>query len=90
MSNLEDERILNLHFLEKGWPKVEHPRRHGCGTTLLEKVVAVQCQAKVKLNYHAAGLRIAMALPQGDTRRSRPPYPGKVLTASVVAYLLHR
>ena len=60
--------MLTLDWLEKGGPKVEQPRRRGFGTTLLEKVVAVQCQAKVELNYHPDGLRFAMALPLRDTR----------------------
>ena len=68
VSNSEGERMLNLDWLEKGGPKVEQPRRRGFGTTLLEKVVAVQCQAKVELNYHPDGLRFAMGLPLRDTR----------------------
>jgi len=68
VSNSEGERMLNLDWLEKGGPKVEQPRRRGFGTTLLEKVVAVQCQAEVELNYHPDGLRFAMALPLRDTR----------------------
>lgn len=68
VNNSEDERILSLDWLEQGGPKVEQPRRRGFGTTLLEKVVAVQCQAKVELNYHPDGLRFAMALPLRDTR----------------------
>jgi two-component sensor histidine kinase len=68
VSNSEGERMLNLNWLEKGGPKVEQPRRRGFGTTLLEKVVAVQCQAEVELNYHPDGLRFALALPLRDTR----------------------
>ena len=68
VSNSEGERMLNLDWLEKGGPKVEQPRRRGFGTTLLEKVVAVQCQAEVELNYHPDGLRFALALPLRDTR----------------------
>jgi len=68
VSNSQAERLLNLDWLEKAGPRVEQPRRRGFGTTLLEKVVAVQCQAKVDLNYHPEGLRFAMALPLRDTR----------------------
>lgn len=68
VNNLNDERILNLDWLEKGGPEVEKPRRRGFGTTLLERVVAVQCQAKVELNYHPEGLQFTMALPLRDTR----------------------
>jgi len=68
VTNSEDERILILDWVETGGPKVEQPRRRGFGTTLLEKVVAVQCQAKVELNYHPDGLRFAMALPLLEKR----------------------
>lgn len=68
LSNSGDVRILNLEWLEMGGPKVEPPRRHGFGTTLLEKVVTVQCQAKVELNYRPDGLRFTMALSLRDTR----------------------
>ena len=63
-----DDQIVNLDWLERGGPAVEEPKRRGFGTTLLEKVVAVQCNAKVELNYHRDGLRFAMALPVRDTR----------------------
>ena len=55
-----------------GWsvkgPKVEPPKRRGFGTTLLEKVVTVQCDANVELHYHRDGLQFTMALPLRDTR----------------------
>jgi two-component sensor histidine kinase len=68
VSNSQAERLLNLDWLENGGPRVKQPTRRGFGTTLLEKVVAVQCQAKVDLNYHPEGLRFAMALPLRNTR----------------------
>lgn len=68
VSNSQAERLLNLDWLENGGPRVKQPTRRGFGTTLLEKVVTVQCQAKVDLNYHPEGLRFAMALPLRDTR----------------------
>jgi two-component sensor histidine kinase len=68
VSNSQAERRLNLEWLESGGPAVEQPARRGFGTTLLEKVVAVQCQAEVHLNYQPEGVRFAMALPLRDTR----------------------
>lgn len=68
VSNSQAERRLNLDWLESGGPAVEQPARRGFGTTLLEKVVAVQCQAEVHLNYQPEGMRFAMALPLRDTR----------------------
>ena len=63
-----DAQIVNLDWQERDGPKVEQPKRRGFGTTLLEKVVAVQCDANVELNYHRDGLRFTMALPLRDTR----------------------
>ena len=61
-------QIVDLDWQERDGPKVEQPKRRGFGTTLLEKVVAVQCDASVELNYHRDGLRFTMALPLRDTR----------------------
>lgn len=68
VSNSGETQIVNLAWLERGGPAVEQPKRRGFGTTLLEKVVAVQCDAKVELNYHRDGLRFAMTFPVRDTR----------------------
>lgn len=61
-------QIVNLDWREHDGPKVEPPKRRGFGTTLLEKVVAVQCDAKIALNYDRDGLHFTMALPLRDTR----------------------
>jgi two-component sensor histidine kinase len=68
LARSDDAQIINLNWLELDGPKVDQPKRRGFGTTLLEKVVAVQCQAKVDLEYHRDGLRFNMALPLRDTR----------------------
>ena len=61
-------RQVNLDWREHNGPEVHPPKRRGFGTILLEKVVAVQCDAKVALHYHPSGLRFTMALPLRDTR----------------------
>jgi two-component sensor histidine kinase len=61
-------QIVNLDWLEREGPQVEPPTRRGFGTTLLEKVVTVQCGANVELHYHREGLQFTMALPLRDTR----------------------
>ncbi|MFI0848865.1 sensor histidine kinase [Mesorhizobium sp. IMUNJ 23232] len=61
-------RQVNLDWQEHNGPEVHPPKRRGFGTILLEKVVAVQCDAKVALHYHPGGLRFTMALPLRDTR----------------------
>lgn len=61
-------QLVNLDWQERDGPKVEPPKRRGFGTTVLEKLVVVQCGAKIELNYHPDGLRFTMALPLRDTR----------------------
>ncbi|WP_208636329.1 sensor histidine kinase [Mesorhizobium helmanticense] len=68
VSTFGNAQTVNLDWRERDGPKVEQPRRRGFGTTLLEKVVAVQCDAKVELKYHRNGLQFTMALPLRDTR----------------------
>lgn len=64
----DDGHFVNFDWLERDGPEVEPPTRRGFGTTLLEKVVAVQCDAKIALNYHRKGLHFTMVLPLRDTR----------------------
>jgi two-component sensor histidine kinase len=63
-----DAPILSFDWREINGPPVVLPKRRGFGTTLLEKVVAVQCNAKIELRYHSEGLQFAMQLPLRDTR----------------------
>jgi two-component sensor histidine kinase len=61
-------KVVNLNWQESNGPPVEPPKRRGFGTILLEKVVAVQCDAKVELNYKPAGLQCTIVLPLRETR----------------------
>ena len=63
-----DRRVLNLDWRERDGPKVNAPERRGFGTILLEKVLTVQCDAKVELDYRPDGLAFTMALPLRETR----------------------
>jgi two-component sensor histidine kinase len=63
-----DSRVVNLDWQERDGPRVDQPQRRGFGMTLLEKVVAVQCNAQVQLDFHHDGLRFTMALPLRETR----------------------
>jgi two-component sensor histidine kinase len=60
--------IVDLNWLERGGPRVDRPKRRGFGTTLLEKVLPVQCDAKVNLDYRPEGLVCTVALPLKRTR----------------------
>jgi two-component sensor histidine kinase len=68
VENSGNVQVVNLDWQERQGPKVEPPRRRGFGTTLLEKVVTVQCDAKVELSYDPDGLHFTMELPLRDTR----------------------
>lgn len=61
-------RVVNLHWREREGPRVNLPERRGFGTILLEKVLTVQCDAKVELDYRPEGLVFTMALPLRETR----------------------
>jgi len=68
LSKTGDVQMVVLDWRERNGPLVTPPKRRGFGTTLLEKVVAVQCEAKIELDYDPAGLHFKMALPLRDTR----------------------
>lgn len=63
-----ETQVVNLNWHEHGGPKVDQPKRRGFGTTLLEKVLTVQCDAQVNLDYRPEGLVFTMALPLRQTR----------------------
>jgi two-component sensor histidine kinase len=63
-----DKELVDLEWHERDGPGVRLPQRRGFGTILLEKVLAVQCEAKVELDYRPEGLVFTMALPLRETR----------------------
>jgi two-component sensor histidine kinase len=69
LENSELGRVVNLGWREHDGPTVEMPTRRGFGTTLLEKVLAVQCSARIEMDYRADGLVFSMALPLRDSRQ---------------------
>ncbi|MBZ9775512.1 sensor histidine kinase [Mesorhizobium sp. CO1-1-8] len=68
LAQSKNAQVVHLDWRERDGPEVHPPQRSGFGTTLLEKVVAVQCDANVKLQYHPEGLQFAMDLPLRETR----------------------
>ena len=61
--------LVNLLWQERDGPPVQPPKKRGFGTTLLERVVAVQCNAKIGLNYDPDGFRFTMSLPLRNSRQ---------------------
>jgi two-component sensor histidine kinase len=61
-------RVVKFHWREQGGPRVDPPIRRGFATTLLEKVLTVQCDAKINVDYRPEGLVFTMAFPLRETR----------------------
>ena len=57
------ERVLELSWVESGGPVVKAPERKGFGSTLLQRVLAQQCNADVDISYEAEGLHFRMVAP---------------------------
>lgn len=67
------DRALMLDWTEQGGPSVRPPTRKGFGSTLLERVLKVQCQAEITFDYRPEGLHFRMEAPIPSTR-TVPPY----------------
>ena len=61
-------RRLSLDWRESGGPPVTAPQRKGFGSTLLQRVLAQQCNADVTIDYAQAGLHFRMEAPLLEER----------------------
>jgi len=68
MSEVEGIRKLTLEWKECGGPPVAEPKHHGFGSTLLRRVLSVQCNADVELSFDHMGLRFRMVAPLIEQR----------------------
>ncbi len=59
----EGVRRLHLEWSEFGGPPVSEPRHQGFGSTLLQRVLPMQCSSEVEVHYDRAGLRFCMDAP---------------------------
>ena len=64
----EAGRTLVLDWVETGGPRVSVPERKGFGSTLLQRVLAQQCNAVVAIDYDPAGLRFHFEAPMPGER----------------------
>jgi two-component sensor histidine kinase len=69
----EDVRKLHLEWGEFGGPPVSEPQHRGFGSTLLQRILPMQCNAKVEVQYNAEGLRFRLDAPMAE-RRLVPEY----------------
>lgn len=61
-------RTLSLEWVESGGPPVKTPERRGFGSTLLQRVLAQQCDAQVSIAYEPTGLHFRMDVPMKEDR----------------------
>jgi len=63
-----DARVLRLDWTEHDGPPVSQPERTGFGSTLLQRVLALQSNASVEIAYNRDGLRFEMEAPLIESR----------------------
>jgi two-component sensor histidine kinase len=68
VDEVEGARTLHLEWRERGGPTVEAPQHQGFGSTLLQRVLPMQCNAKIHLDYDKAGLQLVMDAPLIEQR----------------------
>jgi two-component sensor histidine kinase len=64
----EGARRLHLEWQEFGGPPVSKPRHQGFGSTLLQRVLPMQCHAEVEVQYDREGLQFQMNAPLVEQR----------------------
>ncbi|WP_336492648.1 sensor histidine kinase [Methylobacterium nigriterrae] len=69
----DTKRILALDWRELGGPLVQQPTRKGFGSTLLQRVLKVQCEAEIAFDFQSSGLHFRMEAPVPD-KRAVPSY----------------
>ena len=59
----EDDGGVSIFWQERGGPKVTQPKHRGFGTTLIENAIPHEFLGSVDLQFHEAGVEIAINLP---------------------------
>jgi two-component sensor histidine kinase len=60
---LDPGRSLHFTWTERDGPRVVKPNRKGFGSTLLQRVLKLQCKAEIDVDYAPEGLRFEMVAP---------------------------
>src|SRR3712207_3524089 len=68
LRRVDGTRKLHLKWAERGGPAVEEPQQRGFGSTLLERVLAMQTNADVQITYKPQGLTFRMEAPLIEQR----------------------
>jgi two-component sensor histidine kinase len=69
----DGRRRLHLIWVEHNGPPVEEPTHSGFGLVLLQRVLPMQCEAQVCLEFDRTGLRFELSAPMIE-RRHVPEY----------------
>ncbi|WP_449411603.1 sensor histidine kinase [Methylobacterium komagatae] len=64
----DDQQVLCLDWTESGGPLTQAPTRKGFGSTLLQRVLKLQCGADIAFDYQPSGLHFTMRAPLPDQR----------------------
>jgi two-component sensor histidine kinase len=73
VGEVEGVRKLQLDWREYGGPPVQKPQHEGFGSTLLQKVLPLQSNADIRIDFDETGVRFWMQAPLIE-RRLVPPY----------------
>ncbi|WP_407522993.1 sensor histidine kinase [Methylobacterium oryzisoli] len=68
VSAAESGRRLCLDWTERGGPLTREPTRRGFGSTLLQRVLTMQCGADIRFDFAPAGLHFRMEAPLVESR----------------------
>jgi len=63
LTQVDGKRMLHLEWTERDGPPVQTPQQRGFGSTLLDRVLAMQANAKVQITFDAEGLTFRMDAP---------------------------
>jgi two-component sensor histidine kinase len=63
LTRVDGQRMLHLEWVERHGPPVQTPRQRGFGSTLLDRVLAMQANAKVQITFDKEGLTFRMEAP---------------------------
>lgn len=68
VKRLQDRRFLHLDWREHNGPPITPPTRKGFGSTLLHRVLKVQCDADISFDFRPSGLHFCLKAPIPETR----------------------
>jgi two-component sensor histidine kinase len=68
LTRRDGKRKLILSWAEHDGPPVQEPRKRGFGSTLLERVLALQANAEVRIAYGREGLTFRLEAPLVEQR----------------------